>query len=102
MKILTRGFFAACCAFYCVGAMAADKTIEYKCHMELVGGDQVVNYISSPLANARLLQGQMQGKTIFGKDGVSRKYIYQVFECVKAKQSFGSVDAQTLDKKTLS
>ncbi|MFT4927970.1 MAG: hypothetical protein ACI8WB_004085 [Phenylobacterium sp.] len=80
----------------------ADTKVEYKCHFELVGGQQVIHFLNSRENYAKQLQQKMTGKTIFAKDGVTKRYIYRVFECVKSQESFRSVKAQDLDAQTLS
>jgi hypothetical protein len=81
-------------------AIGAEPKIQYKCHFELIGGQKVVHHIVSTAKNAQGVQGQMNGRPIYAKDGVTKKYIYQVFECVGVKQKFSSVDAQALDAVT--
>ena len=79
-----------------------ERSTEYKCHFEMVGGEQLVNYLMSKDKYAAQLQQEMAGKSIYAKNGVTRRYIYKVFECVRADQPFKSDAARALDEQTLS
>ena len=83
-------------------ALAANPKIEYKCFFELIGGDKEVHYVVSIAPNASAVKGQMQGKSVFAKNGVTKKFIYKVLECVKSGEKFTLADAQAADAKTLS
>ncbi|MCJ8274757.1 MAG: TapY2 family type IVa secretion system protein [Psychrosphaera sp.] len=79
-----------------------ERSTQYKCHFELAGGKEVVNYFMSKDNYAKQLQRVMVGQTIFAKNGVTRLHIIRVGECVKADAVFMSAKALELDKVTLS
>jgi hypothetical protein len=81
---------------------AKDKRTDYKCHFELAKGVQVVGHVMSKKNYVRQLQQELAGKAIFAKDGVTKRQIFQVFECVEGNKTFKSSEAQALDAVTLS
>lgn len=74
---------------------------EYKCHFVLVGGLEVIRYMTSPIKTAKTFARSLS-PYIYAKDGETRLAIEQVKECVKADDKFDSFDAKQLDKRTLS
>lgn len=89
------------------GSLAAndrtkERSTQYKCHFELAGGKEVVNYFMSKDKYAKQLERVMVGQTIFAKNGVTRLNIIRVGECVEADKDFTSAKGLELDKVTLS
>jgi hypothetical protein len=88
------------------GSLAADdrskdRSTQYKCHFELAGGKEVVNYFMSKDKYAKQLEKTMVGQSIFAKNGVTKLHIISVGECVEAGEAFTSAKALELDKVTL-
>jgi len=75
-------------------------TIDYKCHVELLGGIQTIHFENAKKQNpnglAHSLVGQKKLKP-FSRDKVA---IYKVFECVELNEDFTSAQSKAVDEKT--
>ena len=85
-----------------LSSAAEHRAVEYKCHFAMAGGKNLVQRVASKAKNATAVMREMAGKAIFAKDGVTKKSIHKVVECVKASDSFKGLASQELDKQSLS
>lgn len=90
----------------CFDAVAANDRVkarssQYKCHLLLKDGTQVVNYLMAKDNFATGLTHQLAGKYIYAKDGVSKRTIEKVHQCVAADEQFVELEARLLDEQTL-
>jgi hypothetical protein len=76
--------------------------LEYKCHFELTGGQELVHYVVSQAKKTTSVAAKMRGKLIFAKDGKTKLRVNKVIECVSAKGTFKALKSQQLDVVTLS
>ncbi len=82
-------------------AATNELRVEYKCHFVLVGGQQVVRYITGNTDKLNQFKRTVPA-TLFAKDGRTQLAVEQIKECVKATDKFNAYEARELDKKTLS
>jgi hypothetical protein len=79
-----------------------ERSTEYKCHFKMTGGAELVHYLMSKDNYASQLQLYMAGKTIYAKDGHTKRVVDEVVECINAEKEFRTFNARQLDKVTLS
>lgn len=79
----------------------AERSTQYKCHLTMQDGTQLVNYRMSKPKNAKALAQRLNGHYIFAKNGVTKRGISTAHECVLASEQFRSEKAKALDAKAL-
>jgi hypothetical protein len=77
-----------------------EATIEYKCHVELLGGIQTIDFVSVKEQNLQSLASSLVGKKKFKPFTRMELPIYKAFECVKLNEKFSNNRSNAIDKKT--
>lgn len=84
-------------------AKGPDKNSErmhYKCHLTLSDKSEVVHgFVSVGKTQSEFEKG-LPGRIVYSADGVTGLLVENVYQCVKAKQSFKSKRARELEEKT--
>ena len=75
--------------------------IDYKCWVELYGGEDIIQFISMPEQSSASIAKQLTGKKVIVPFTKQKQKIFRVFECVKSTQAFRSDTGRKLDKQTL-
>ena len=76
-------------------------TVEYKCHVELLGGVQTIDFISVKEQNLNKLAKSLVGKKKLKPFTKNKLPIYKVFECVKLNDKFKYNQSIMIDEKTV-
>lgn len=76
-------------------------TVEYKCHVELLGGVQTIDFISVKEQNLNKLAKSLVGKKKLKPFTQTKLPIYKVFECVKLNDKFKRNQSNVIDEKTV-
>lgn len=73
----------------------------YKCHMQLEDGREVVrDYYDQPVNRNKNFERMLARETVAFNQGV-RLAIVKVLECVELEANFGTAKARELDRETL-
>lgn len=75
----------------------SNKT-EMKCHVELMGGHQVIHFTVIKSSRIPNLSQFLVGRKILTDSSTKKKTIYKVKECVNAQKSFNSLTARQMEK----
>lgn len=76
------------------------KTVDVKCHVELVGGGESINFWMSPANKLQKLARNIVGKEVMIPSANAKKVIYKVHECVLLTKKFKGATARQLDEMT--
>lgn len=77
-----------------------NNKISAKCHVLLVGGNEIISLWSIQQKQLKKLKDNIIGKKILPQQSIQRIKIYQAFECVLEEDTFQSSKARLLDSKT--
>lgn len=99
MKMLTKMAILLLCSMSVFATQAAART-EYKCYVELLGGKEIIYFVSVKTNQSKNLVSKLTGRKVSG-NGYKAIAIYQVKECVIETESFSSEVAQALDRVTI-
>lgn len=83
-----------------VNAQELEYDIDAKCHIEAVGGGELIRFWSVKASQLPQLQFNIIGDRVAKKDGKGRTTVYKAFECVKIHDEFKSIRARRIDVKT--
>lgn len=75
-------------------------TIDYKCHVELIGGIQTIDFVNTKKQRLDEVAQSLVGKKKRKPFSREELVIYKVFECVKLKDKFTQAQSNVVDKKT--
>ena len=76
-------------------------TIDYKCHVELIGGIETINFINVKKQSLNEIARSIIGKKTFKPFSREKIAIVKVFECVKLHDKFTRLQSNAVDKKTI-
>lgn len=74
--------------------------IEMKCHVELVGGGEIISFTNVPYSNINALKRVLIGQKAKLTSESTAQNIYKVKECVPLKEKFKASRAQQLFLET--
>jgi len=72
--------------------------VEMKCHVELMGGHNVVHFTVIKKRKVAKLNQFLVGRKILTDLSKKKKVIYKVKECINSKDSFKSLTARQIEK----
>ena len=75
-------------------------TIDYKCHVELIGGIQTIDFVNTKKQRLNRLAQSLVGKKKRKPFSREERVIYKVFECVKLNDNFTRAQSTAVDIKT--
>ena len=75
-------------------------TIDYKCHVELIGGIQTIYFVNTKKQHLNRLAQSLVGKKKRKPFSREERVIYKVFECVKLNDNFTRAQSTAVDIKT--
>jgi len=75
-------------------------TIDYKCHVELIGGIQTIDFVNTEMQSLNNLAQSLVGKKKRKPFSIEERVIYKVFECVKLNDKFTRAQSTAVDEKT--
>ena len=83
-------------------AKSAEKAlkIKIKCHVELVGGKDIVHFGVIKTERLTKYSQWLIGKKIATGFSKQKQQVYKVKECVKSQEDFSSASSQQLDENT--
>lgn len=101
--ILIAAALGSLSSFSCLAAKdrVLERSVQYKCHLTLQDGTELVNYRMSKPNNAKKLTSGLGSGFIYAKNGVTKRGIRKAHECVLATETFRSDKAKALDEQTL-
>jgi hypothetical protein len=73
--------------------------VEMKCHVELMGGENVIHFTVIKKNKAAKLSQFLVGRKILTDSSKKKKVIYKVKECVDSKDSFNKHIARNIERK---
>ncbi|MCJ8320657.1 MAG: TapY2 family type IVa secretion system protein [Colwellia sp.] len=76
-------------------------TYDYKCHVELLGGGEVVHFVNSASKDLNVIASSIMGKNTIIPFSKKSAVIYNVVECVIIYSEFQSKVSQRLDDQTV-
>jgi hypothetical protein len=75
-------------------------TISYKCHVELIGGIQTIDFVTTQEQSLKSVAQSLVGKKKLKPFSREDRAIYKVFECVKLNDKFTRAQSTAVDEKT--
>jgi len=78
----------------------SNKKVNAKCHVELVGGSEIIQFWHIKSEGLSKLAKHIVGKKVTKQKSKDKVKIYKAYECVLERDKFTSLKAQSLDKKT--
>ena len=78
-------------------AEPAASRIEYKCHVELIGGEQIIHFVNINAKKSKGIENLILGKKVSPK----KASIYKIYECVNSDKDFKTSKAQQMDRTTV-
>jgi|TARA_B110000090_G_C13237282_1_gene391077 hypothetical protein len=75
-------------------------TTDYKCHVELIGGIQTIDFVNTKKQRLNHLAQSLVGKKKRKPFSITERVIYKVFECVPLNDNFTLAQSTAVDKKT--
>tara|TARA_R110000737_G_C14161281_1_gene409576 strand:+ start:97 stop:441 length:345 start_codon:yes stop_codon:yes gene_type:complete len=78
-----------------------EATVEYKCHIELLGGTQTIDFVSVKEQNLNKLADALLGKAKLKPFTQTKLPIYKVYECAKLNDKFKRNQSNLIDEKTI-
>ena len=76
-------------------------TIDYKCHVQLIGGIETIDFINVKQQSLNKIAVSLIGKKTFKPFSKEKNSIDKVFECVKLHDKFTRIHANAVDQKTI-
>jgi len=104
IQSINYGVLAILLSIISVNTLAKEKKgnhsteIEYKCHVELLGGLQTIHFISSKEKSARKIEGLLVGKKIMTGLSKNKMKVYNVTECTNLYSKFIDKRSNILDE----
>lgn len=82
-------------------AKPASSRIEYKCHVELIGGKQVIYFAQINAQKNKNISNVLLGKKVSANNSAKPAAIYKIYECVTSDKSFATTKAQKMERTTV-
>ncbi|WDE10716.1 TapY2 family type IVa secretion system protein [Thalassomonas haliotis] len=85
------------------GAVQAAKAeiSELKCHVELLGGEEIIHFVNAKKNDGQNMINKLTGKSITVIGSRKKQKIYRVKECTDLHGSFKASQANQLDAATV-
>lgn len=103
MPVFSRGTLILCtmaCTLVSPLQAAESKKIDVKCHVEVVGGGEMIRFWKIKAEKLPGFTQEIVGARISKISGKGKTSVYRAFECVDLRDEFKSLIARNLDSKT--
>ncbi|MEW6982135.1 TapY2 family type IVa secretion system protein [Colwelliaceae bacterium 6471] len=100
MKLIKSTILLGCLIVMGANAKPNDKSVantEIKCHVELVGGGDIIHFAKVPETKLAVIKQVLEGQKISTTLSKKKRVIYKVNECVGLHETFVTTAAKSKD-----